>query len=259
MRNQASPSLVISPAPDVEPSEEELDRTAKKFNEKYAGSEGSGKAMFLSGASTVTQIGAAPKDMGYEAGFTQMRDAVLGIHGVPPIAAGISGGGSYAAYYAELKQFTHLTMQPIFELLAEEDTERLAPQFGAGLTIEYEASAIDDPDVLEKRLATDIAARAITKRELRALRGLPPFGDERDDQFAGVTPDAPSQHEPPPDPVQPRSDDRWHTTGQSGPPRPENGHAPKWHNRLVSAALESTSESSFREEIENGNDNRSER
>jgi hypothetical protein len=165
-----------------------------------------------------------------------MRDAVLGVHGVPPIAAGISGGGSYAAFYAQLKQFTCLTVQPILELLAEEDTERLAPQFGDGLTIEYEAAAIDDPEILERRLATDIAARAITKGEIRALRGLPPFGDARDNELAGDPPSNAGGRRGarvalPPRPGDPRR------TGQPGPSgttrRPANGRLPKSRAALL--------------------------
>jgi len=63
--------------------------------------------------------------------------------------------------------------------LAEDDTEHLAPQFGKNLTIEIEATHIDDPDILEKRLATDIRAKIIKVDELRAIRGLPPLGPKQ--------------------------------------------------------------------------------
>lgn len=115
----------------------------------------------------------------YNESFVQLRDAILALHGVPGIAAGISDGGSYAAFYASLKQFISLTVQPILDLLAEDDTEHLAPQFGQHLTIEIEATHIDDPDILEKRLATDIRAQIIKVDELRAIRGLPPLGPKQ--------------------------------------------------------------------------------
>lgn len=115
----------------------------------------------------------------YNSSFTQFRDAILALYGVPGIAAGISDGGSYAAFYASLKQFICLTVQPILDLLAEDDTEHLAPQFGKNLTVEIEVSHIDDPDLLEKRLATDIRAKIIKVDEMRAIRGLPPLGPER--------------------------------------------------------------------------------
>jgi phage portal protein BeeE len=186
MKNQASPSLIITPDGDIEPDEAMLDRAAKKFNEKYGGPENAGRAMFLSGKAEVTQLGTSPREMDYQSGFDQAARAIMAGHGTPPIAAGAAGSGSYAAYYAELKQFTELTIQPILDFLAEEDTERLAPQFGDGLTIEYEAAALDDPELLEKRLDRDIkAGNVLTAREYRALRGLPPFGDERDEALVG--------------------------------------------------------------------------
>ncbi len=186
MKNQASPSLIITPGGDVEPNEKMLDRAAQRFNEKYGGPENAGRAMFLSSKAEVTQLGSSPREMDYQSGFDQAGRAIMAGHGTPPIAAGASGSGSYAAFYAELKQFTELTIQPILDFLAEEDTERLAPQFGEGLTIEYEAAAIDDPDLLEKRLDRDIkAANVLTAKEYRALRGLPPFGDERDEALVG--------------------------------------------------------------------------
>ncbi|HUE17057.1 MAG TPA: phage portal protein [Planctomycetaceae bacterium] len=186
MKNQANPSLIITPGDDVEPNEEMLDRAAKRFNDKYGGPENAGRAMFLSGKAEITQLGSSPREMDYQSGFDQAGRAILAGHGTPPIAAGASSSGSYAAFYAELKQFTELTIQPILDFLAEEDTERLAPQFGEGLTIEYVAAAIDDADLLEKRLDRDIkAGNVLTAKEYRALRGLPPFGDARDEALVG--------------------------------------------------------------------------
>jgi phage portal protein BeeE len=186
MKNQASPSLIITPTGDIEPDEKMLDRLSKRFNDKYGGPENAGRAMFLSGKAEVTQLGASPREMDYQSGFDQAGRAIMAGHGTPPIAAGASGSGSYAAFYAELKQFTELTIQPILDFLAEEDTERLAPQFGEGFTIEYEAASIDDPDLLEKRLDRDIkAGNVLTAKEYRALRGLPPFGDARDEALVG--------------------------------------------------------------------------
>lgn len=185
LRNSSNPSLVISVPPEFDPTDEQLDAIATKFNAKYAGTDNDGKAIFVTGGGEVIKLNTNPKEMDFVQAFTQLRDAVLALHGVPGIAAGITDGGSYAAFYASLKQFTTLTVQPILDLLAEEDTEQIAPQFGPGLTVELTAAAIDDPDVLERQLQTDLQAGIRTRGELRALRGLPPFGDERDNEIAG--------------------------------------------------------------------------
>ncbi|QDU06816.1 phage portal protein [Gimesia aquarii] len=178
MSNGADPSIVVTCGKEMNPTREELEAAAAMFEQKYGGTENTGKAIFTTGEQVVS-LTATPKDMDYNESFLQFRDAILALHGVPGIAAGISDGGSYAAFYASLKQFISLTVQPILDLLAEDDTEHLAPQFGENLTIEIEAAHIDDPDILEKRLATDIRAQIIKVDELRAIRGLPPLGSER--------------------------------------------------------------------------------
>lgn len=175
MNNGADPSIVVTCGKDMNPTREELEKAAAMFEQKYGGTENTGKAIFTTGEQVVS-LTTTPRDMDYNESFVQLRDAILALHGVPGIAAGISDGGSYAAFYASLKQFISLTVQPILDLLAEDDTEHLAPQFGKNLTIEIEATHIDDPDILEKRLATDIRAKIIKVDELRAIRGLPPLG-----------------------------------------------------------------------------------
>jgi phage portal protein BeeE len=178
MNNGADPSIVVTCGKGMNPTKEELEAAAAMFEQKYGGTENTGKAIFTTGEQVVS-LTATPREMAYNESFVQFRDAILALHGVPGIAAGISDGGSYAAFYASLKQFISLTVQPILDLLAEDDTERLAPQFGKSLTVEIEATHIDDPDILEKRLATDIRAQIIKVDELRAIRGLPPLGDRQ--------------------------------------------------------------------------------
>ena len=177
LRNGPEPSLIVAAGEQTSVTEEELERAAARFNQKYSGPGNHGRAIFTSGASSVTPVGAAPKDMAYDQGFTQLRDAILAVHGVPAVAAGLTDGGSYAAFYASLLQFTTLTVQPLLNLLAEEDARQLAPQFGPHLAVEMEAAAINDPQIQEQELATDLAAGAISINELRALRGRAPWPD----------------------------------------------------------------------------------
>lgn len=187
LHNSSNPSLVIRVPAEYDPTPDEMDAIAEKFNAKYAGTDNDGKAMFVKGDGEIIKLNTNPKEMDFVQAFIQLRDAVMALHGVPGIAAGITDGGSYAAFYASLKQFTTLTVQPTLDLLSEEDTEQIAPQFGEGLTVELTAAAIDDPEVLERQLQTDLQAGIRTKGEMRAMRGLPPFGDERDNEIAGET------------------------------------------------------------------------
>jgi bacterioferritin-associated ferredoxin len=87
-----------------------------------------------------------------------------------------------------LKQFIQGTVQPILDLMAEEDTEQLATQFGEGLTVFYTAKAIDDAKLTEQQINTDIAAGAIEVDEIRKLRGRKPWGGEKGKAVAGQAP-----------------------------------------------------------------------
>lgn len=158
-------------------TQEELNRISQKANEKWAGPNNDGQLMFVTGGKVV-KMDASAKDMDYPEGFKQMRDANLAIHGVPGVVAGITDGASYAAFYASLLQCTRLTIQPQLGIIAEEETQRFAPQFGEGLTVEMLAADVDDPSMLEKELNTDGAAGIRTVDEWRGVRGLPPAEDK---------------------------------------------------------------------------------
>lgn len=186
--NGIDPSLLILLGGDENPDAAELDAAAAKLNEKYAGPGNRRKAMIIPGGgngASVTPLSQSASDMDFAGGFKDYRDAALALQGTPPVAAGIQEAGAYAAYYASLRQFIDLTVQPILDVLAEEDTEQFLRQFGDGLTCEIEASPINDPEVTERELQNDIAARIRTVDEVRTMRGLTPFGGARGARIAG--------------------------------------------------------------------------
>lgn len=202
MDNGFEPSIVITLPPDITPSQEELDDIVRQFQEKYAGAANHRK-VFVTSGDKVVALNTTPKDMDYSNGSKDTRDAVLALIGTPPVAAGIQEAGAYAAYYASLKQFVDLTCQPIFDLLAEEDTgwfsefrpdpreghaEEEIREYREGTTVEIEGEPIDDPDILERQLTTDIAAKAIDVDEIRAMRGRPLWGGEKGRRIAGEVP-----------------------------------------------------------------------
>lgn len=185
LHNGADGSLVFALDKEVLPTPEELDRIKAKLKEQYGGAKKAGAIIVVTGGVTVTPVSTTPKDMAYDVGFTQLRDATLAIHGVPGMAAGIVSATGREGLYAPLLQFTMLTVQPLLSILAEEDTINLAPQFGSNLTVELEAASIDDPDLLDQEIKTDVDAGAILVDELRALRGRPPLPNGDGQVIAG--------------------------------------------------------------------------
>lgn len=184
LRNGSDPSVIIG----IDGVEDEgtLQRMSAKFNEKYAGPSKHGKAMFVNGQNVkIEPVTRTPAEMAYEGAFVQFRDAIMALHGVTPIAAGIEAPSGDDGLYAPLKQFISGTVQPILDLMAEEDTEQLAGQFGEGISVLYTAKAVDDAKLTEQQINTDIAAGAIEVDEIRKLRGRKPWGGEKGKAVAG--------------------------------------------------------------------------
>lgn len=204
MKNGFHPSFVILIDPACQPSQEELEAAAAKIQDKYGGVENHGRVFVMAGGHDVKPLGFSAKDMDYQNGFTQTRDAELAIFRTPPVAAGIQEAGAYAAYYASLKQFIELTCQPIFDVLAEEDTgwfTRKRPdgskvgevgayvqEYDDSVCVEIEASPVDDPEVLERQLQTDIAGGYRMVDEFRSVRGLPLLGGKEGKRMVGNVP-----------------------------------------------------------------------
>lgn len=186
MRNGPNPSLVVNAPEEFEGDAADLQRAEDAFNKKNAGAEKNGKAIFVS-AGDITPYGTTPKDMDYGQSFEQIRDAELALQGVPGVMAGITDGGSYAAFYASILQGTKLTVQPQLSMLAEEDSMVLGPQFGEGIVIEMLAPQIDDPSILENQLRTDLTGRVRKRNEYRLLRGLDPIDGPVGEELVGGT------------------------------------------------------------------------
>lgn len=182
-KNGPDPSFYLEPPADVNPTDNEIERVMQLLEAKYAGSQNTGKVFVGPGGTKLTALSTTPKEMAYTEGFDQLRNALMGIHGVPLIAAGITDGGSYAAFYAALKQFITLTVQPRLDWIAEAFTMHLAPEYGEGLIVRLTAKSVDDPAILESRLATDIQGGWIKINEGRKIRGLPP--DPEGEVWAG--------------------------------------------------------------------------
>lgn len=184
LKDGPNPKLVVNAPDDFDGDASDLQRAEDTFNKKNSGAAKSRKAIFVS-AGKIEQWGQTAVEMDYGGGFEQYRDAELALHGVPGVAAGITDGGSYAAFYASILQFVTITVQPQLSMFAEEDTLVIAPQFGQGVTIEILAKSIDDPAVLENQLRTDLTGKIRTRNEIRALRGLEPIEGPAGEELVG--------------------------------------------------------------------------
>jgi len=193
MQNAERPGLVFSQDPAVDPSPEERAAFREDLRAEAAGTPNTGKHLLMPKGISAANLSPSQAEMDYANSRPQVRDMNLALHGVTPISAGIAEAGSFAAYWASLKQTTELSAQPMLDLIAEELSEALGSEFGAGrYEIGMKAKAIDDPQVLEQRFRTDIqAGNTLTVDEYRAMRGLKPLGGAAGKAFVGAKQTAP--------------------------------------------------------------------
>ena len=178
------PSAIVTPPDDVDASSDELAALEDELNAKYGGPENAGK-LLVAGHGTVTPLGTTAREMAFEHGHDQVGAAVRSLFATPGGAVGLFDQGTYGALAASFRGFSFLAVKPQLDLIADEDTATLAQEFGQGIKITMSAPSIDDPDLIERQISQDVSAGAITRGEIRRLRGRQPFGDERDDMEAG--------------------------------------------------------------------------
>lgn len=194
------PSLSVE-MDGFEGDQEDLDRQKEKFYAEFGGSHNHGKVFFAAAQgehakTRIKTLTTSPKDMQYAEGFERMRDAILAIYGVNPLAAGIQAPSGREGLYAPLEHFACLTVQPLLSMLADDDNESFAWQFrtkdrdDSVVTIEYEAKKIKDEERDGAKQDRLVAGMSITKGELRTQNGMELFGDDRDEHFAGTDPEA---------------------------------------------------------------------
>lgn len=220
LKQGPDPSVIVGLDADVD--EMSMRRAEALFNDRYSGVDKHGRAMFVTPTKTIQPLTTAPKDMSYESGFEQLRDAQLALHGVPLAAVGLSSPTGREGLYAPLLQFIELSVQPILTLLGEEDSALFNNDREREVQIVYTAKKFNDEDLQEKQIQTDIQAGILTKGELRKLRGREPFGDERDDEMCGAA-GAPAPGMMPPGMMPPGAVPPGSVPGapQAGPPNSE--------------------------------------
>jgi hypothetical protein len=160
----------------------------------YAGPWKTGSTIALSPGAAMKPYGASEIEMGWVQSWEQLVGFVLSVFGVSKSLAFMTEDTSYAILYAALKQFNLFSMMPLLETLADADNQQgIWPFWGDDYWIEYEPRPIDDEELRERQIQTDLQAGIRTINEIRSLRKLTlidkPWGNERAINGARFAPD----------------------------------------------------------------------
>lgn len=188
MEGGINPSMIFEVNPEqsgVNFNQDMLDSFIARLTQRYANTKNFGKGMVLPPGVSGSPTSHAPAEMAFEGGWEQMRDFILSLWRVPKGVVGITESSSYAALYASLKQFALIGLKPMAERIAEHWTKKLGRKWKKSLVISLPLPALDDPNLLEVQLNTDIEAGIWTFDEWRVMRGKLPIGGEKGASYIG--------------------------------------------------------------------------
>jgi hypothetical protein len=171
--------------------EEYLEKAKEKLESRHSGVRNAGRLAAIApppGATDADKVtlqtltGNSAKDMEYNQGWEQMTKFCLSVFGVPAGVAGLESAGSYSKLYADIKQF-HFSQGHYAHRLGEWFTKALAwpySEFFGQYRVQIDLPKIENEDLAESRLGTDIPNGGVTFNEYRALRGRRTVGPEGD-------------------------------------------------------------------------------
>ena len=186
--NSARPSgaLVYAPKDGGNLTDDQFARLKTELEEGYTGASRAGRPLLLEGGLDWKAMSLSPKDMDFiEAKHSASRDIALAF-GVPPMLLGIPGDNTYANYQEANRAFYRMTVLPLVARTVREMSAWLAPAFGPGLRLWYDADQVDglsaEREALWARLA---AASFLSDDEKRQAVGYgsraESSGSERDE------------------------------------------------------------------------------
>ena len=177
--NAARPSgALIYKGPDAAPglSEEQFARLKRELEDAYQGSANAGRPMVLEGGLDWKAMSYAPSDMDFAATRSQAAREIALAFGVPPMLLGIPGDNTYSNYREANLSFWRQTVLPLVARTSAALTRWLAPRFGDGLRLGFDADAVDALAEARQLLWDKLtAADFLTVNEKRAAAGYSPI------------------------------------------------------------------------------------
>jgi HK97 family phage portal protein len=136
--------------------------------------------LLLEGGLDWKAMALSPKDMDFmEARNGAARDIALAF-GVPPMLLGIPGDATYANYQEANRAFWRLTVLPLAGRMARAMTGFVAPAYGQGLRLWYDADRVEGLSAERDALWARVGAAAfLSDDEKREAVGYSPTGRGR--------------------------------------------------------------------------------
>lgn len=153
--NSARPSGLLST--DQGLTQDQRDALQQAIDANFAGADNAGKIPVLEAGLTWQQTSMSPGEMEWGGMLTMSTRDICKVFNVPPELVGDSQNKTYSNYQEARQALYMETVLPLMDWICDELTGWLAPQYGTGISIGYDASGIEalaeDTDKLWARLA----------------------------------------------------------------------------------------------------------
>jgi len=159
-------------------SQDQLARLKQELSDNYQGPANAGRPLLLEGGLDWKEMSFNPKDMDFiQSKHVAAREIALAF-GAPPMLLGIPGDNTYSNYQEANRAFHRQTILPLVGKACQAVTQWLAPRFGSGLELWYDADQVEalasDRDSLWARVRQ---SDFLTINEKRAATGYAPIAD----------------------------------------------------------------------------------
>jgi HK97 family phage portal protein len=157
-------------------SDDQFGRLKRELEDAYQGAANAGRPMVLEGGLDWKAMSYTPSDMDFAQSRSVAAREIALAFGVPPMLLGIPGDNTYSNYAEANLSFWRQTVLPLVSRTAGSLTRWLAPRFGDGLRVGFDADAVDAlaeaRQGVWQRLNT---AQFLTVNEKRAAAGYSPL------------------------------------------------------------------------------------
>jgi HK97 family phage portal protein len=176
LHNNAAPEGIISTEQSL--SDQEIERLANKWNEKYTGTNKAGKTPLLSRGLRYEKIGLSQRDMSFAEGRRNLREEIASAFGVPMSKLTTTDVNLANAEIGE-EQYIQDTILPRLTLIEEKINEKLVPIYDENLFVAYDPISKEDKDFILRERESNLLHQVTTINEERLRLGMEavPWGD----------------------------------------------------------------------------------
>ena len=161
-------------------SGDQYDRLVNEMEMHHQGARNAGRPMLLEGGLDWKPMGFSPSDMEFHETKKAAAREIAQAFGVPPMLIGIPGDATYANYQEANRAFWRLTVLPLAGRIARAMTGFVAPAYGQGLRLWYDADRVEGLSAERDALWARVGAAAfLSDDEKREAVGYSPIGRGR--------------------------------------------------------------------------------